>query len=105
MVIQVLHCAHCQSQNVIRHGKDKADRQRYRCHDCRRTFQDAQEQASRRARRAETQARALAAYQERASMRGVCRLFGIGRNTLSGWLKKSPPLTAAPRDAGPRPTR
>lgn len=22
-------------------------------------------------------------------MRGVCRLFGIGRNTLSGWLKKS----------------
>ena len=39
MVIQVLHCAHCQSQNVIRHGKDKAGRQRYRCHDCRRTRQ------------------------------------------------------------------
>ena len=44
MVIQVLHCAHCQGQNVIRHGKDKAGRQRYRYHDCRRTFQGAQEQ-------------------------------------------------------------
>jgi len=105
MVIQVLHCAHCQSQNVIRHGKDKAGRQRYRCHDCRRTFQGAQEQVGHRARRAEIQARALAAYQERASMRGVCRLFGIGRNTLSGWLKKSPPLAAAPRDSGSRSPR
>ena len=43
--------------------------------------------------------------QERASMRGVCRLFGIGRNTLSGWLKKSPPLAAAPRDSGSRSPR
>ena len=105
MVIQVLHCAHCQSQNVIRHGKDKAGRQRFRCHDCRRTFQDTREQAGRRARRAEIQARALAAYQERCSMRGVCRLFGIGRNTLSGWLKKSQPVAAAPRDAGSLPPR
>ena len=36
--------------------------------------------------RQQLQAHALAAYQERASMRGVCRLFGVGRNTLSGWL-------------------
>ncbi len=105
MVIQVLHCAHCRSLNVIRYGKDKADRQRYRCRDCRRTFQDAQEQADRRARRAQLQAQALADYQERASMRGVCRVFGIGRNTLSGWLKKSPPVAAAHPDAGPRSPR
>ena len=101
MVIQVLHCAHCQSQNVIRHGKDKVGRQRYRCHDCRRTFQGAQEQVGHRARRAEIQARALAAYQERASMRGVCRLFGIGRNTLSGWLKKARQLPPLPETLAP----
>lgn len=104
-VIQVIHCAHCQSQNVIRHGRDKAGRQRYRCHDCRRTCGDPQVQADSRARREQLQAHALAAYRERASMRGVCRIFGVGRNTLSGWLKKSQPVAAAPRDAGFRPSR
>ncbi len=98
MVIQILHCAHCQSQNVIRHGKDRADRQRYLCHDCGRTFQEPD---GSRASREDLQARALAAYQERASMRGVCRLFGIGRNTLSGWLKKSQSVAAAYADPGP----
>lgn len=95
MVIQVLHCRHCDGQNVIRHGKDKAGRQRYRCHDCRRTFQERAERHSPQFR-----ARVLAAYQERASnhssMRGVCRIFGIGRNTLSGWIKKTQPTAAAP---------
>jgi len=98
MVIQVLHCRHCDSQNVIRHGRDKAGRQRFLCHDCRRTFE---EQAGRRAHTDEFKARALAAYQERCSMRGVCRLFGVGRNTLSGWIKKSLPPAAPLRDAGP----
>ncbi len=87
----------------------KAGHQRYRCHDCRRTFGNPQEQADSRAQREQLQAHALAAYQERASMRGVCRIFGVGRNTLSGWLKteilKSLPVAAAHGDAGPGPTR
>ena len=101
MVIQVLHCGHCQSQNVIRHGKDRAGHQRYLCHDCRRTFQ---EQTGSPTHSAEFQTRVLAAYQERASMRGVCRLFGIGRNTLSEWLKKSQPVAPAHPDPCPRRT-
>ena len=32
----------------------------------------------------------LRAYEERASLRGVRRIFGISRTTLSGWLKKKP---------------
>ena len=99
MVIQVLCCRHCQSQNVIRHGADASGTQRYRCRDCTRTFRA---QPKSRTRPEEFQATVLAAYQERASMRGVCRLFGIGRNTLSGWLKKSPPVAPAGRDAGSR---
>jgi transposase-like protein len=31
----------------------------------------------------------LAAYQERASMRGVARIFGISRNSLAELIKKS----------------
>jgi transposase-like protein len=86
MVIHILECRFCGGQNVIRHGTDKADRQRYRCHDCRRTFR---EHPGTRAHSPEFRQRVLAAYHERASMRGVCRVFGIGRNTLTGWLKKS----------------
>ena len=97
MVIQVLHCRHCQSQNVIRHGKDASGTQRYRCHDCTRTFR---QQPKSRTRPQEFQATVLAAYQERASMRGVCRILGIDRETLTNWLKKSQPLAAAHRDAG-----
>ncbi|MGI4791049.1 MAG: IS1/IS1595 family N-terminal zinc-binding domain-containing protein [Janthinobacterium lividum] len=92
MVIQVIACRHCHSQNVIRHGKDMADRQRFRCHDCHRTFL---QQPNPRTHSVAFQQRVLAAYQERASMRGVCRLFGIGRNTLSKWLKKSREPAAA----------
>ncbi len=31
----------------------------------------------------------LAAFHERCSLRGVCRIFGISRQTLMTWLKKS----------------
>ena len=31
----------------------------------------------------------IRAYQERSSMRGVSRTFGISRTTLGKWLKKS----------------
>jgi len=100
MVIQVLHCRHCQSQNIIRHGQDGNGKQRYLCHDCRRT---SREHPGDRTHSPQFRARVLAAYQERCSMRGVCRVFGIGRNTLSGWLKKSQPTAAALADAGPGP--
>ncbi|GAC1403034.1 MAG: hypothetical protein NVSMB56_18010 [Pyrinomonadaceae bacterium] len=30
----------------------------------------------------------LAAYQERSSLRGLTRTFGVSRNTVSGWLKE-----------------
>lgn len=30
----------------------------------------------------------LAAYNERSSMRGIQRTFGVSRNTLASWLKK-----------------
>jgi transposase-like protein len=70
MVIEILLCRHCQSQNVIKHGRDKRGVQRFRCHDCRRTFHKPEDD---RSYTADFRAQVLAAYQERASMRGVCR--------------------------------
>ncbi|MBK7543021.1 MAG: hypothetical protein IPP10_15280 [Candidatus Competibacteraceae bacterium] len=32
----------------------------------------------------------MRAYQERASLRGLTRIFGVSRNTVAKWLKKKP---------------
>jgi transposase-like protein len=34
MVIQVLHCRHCQSTDIVRHGTTRQGKQRYRCRAC-----------------------------------------------------------------------
>jgi transposase-like protein len=34
MVIQVLHCPHCQSTDIVRHGTTRHGKQRYRCRTC-----------------------------------------------------------------------
>ncbi len=89
MVTYMVHCRHCGETNNIRHGHDTVGIQRFRCHDGGRTFR---QQPGRRAYPEPQKAQILAAYHERCSMRGVSRVFGISRNTLSTWLKKSPEL-------------
>ena len=34
MVIQVLHCPHCQGTDIVRHGTTRQGKQRYRCRAC-----------------------------------------------------------------------
>lgn len=84
MVTLIVSCPDCQSQRVIRFGKTTGGHARYRCKDCGVTFSDAPE----RGHSQEFKERVLAAYQERASMRGIARTFGIGRTTLTRWLKE-----------------
>lgn len=102
MVIEILLCRHCQSNNVIKHGRDKRNVQRFRCHDCGRTFQKPEAD---RSYTPAFRAQVLAAYHERASMRGVSRVFGISRLTLGDWLKKSQGAAAAGPDVAARPPR
>jgi transposase-like protein len=102
MVIEIVPCRHCQSNNVIKHGRDKRAIQRFRCRDCGRTFQKPEAD---RGYTPAFRAQVLAAYQERASMRGVSRIFGISRITLGEWLKKSQDPAAAGPDVEARPAR
>lgn len=95
MVIHIVLCRYCQSQNVIRHGRVK-DVQRYRCHDCGRTFRQNPGSAS---YPKVLKAQVLATYQECPSMRGITRIFGVSRQTLSGWLKKSQSPASPASDA------
>jgi transposase-like protein len=34
MIIQVLHCSHCQGTDIVRHGTTRHGKQRYRCRPC-----------------------------------------------------------------------
>ena len=84
LTIQV-RCIDCDSPKVIRYGLTRHGVQRFRCHACGRLFIPPEQ---RRGYTPQFKEQVLAAYQERASMRGVSRTFGISRNTLTAWLKE-----------------
>src|SRR3954462_4862811 len=80
----------CDATNTIRHGYTTKGKQRYRCRTCssRSFVQDPASAAYDPARKEEI----LRAYHERASLRGISRIFGLSRNTLTPWLKKAEEL-------------
>ena len=86
MVTETLSCYHCGSVNLRRDGKAPNGKQKYFCRDCQK---GSRQNPAARAYSAEFQAQVLAAYHERCSQRGVCRIFGIAKQTLTDWLKKS----------------
>jgi transposase-like protein len=70
---------------VVRNGKTPDGRQRFRCRDCqRRSTANARSQGYPE----EQRELILRAYQERSSLRGLSRTFGVSRNTVTSWLKK-----------------
>ena len=92
MVTQIISCYHCQSIHLVKHGRTRNDKQRDKWKDCGRS---RREQPQAPGDSAEQREQILRAYQERSSLRGLTRTFGVARNTVSGWLKKAltlPPL-------------
>jgi len=94
-------CPHCASQNIIKNGRNPKGKQQYRCKDCGKSgvlnptvpyTEEEKEQI-------------LAAYHERPSMRGIERMFGVARQTLAVWLKKSHRLANGHRHALARKSR
>jgi transposase-like protein len=86
MVTITLHCPHCQSEALVRNGHAPNGKQLYRCRECgRQSRETPTPNAYPQARRQEI----LHAYQERSSLRGLTRTFGVSRTTVSNWIKKS----------------
>ena len=86
MTTITVKCVHCQSNNVVRNGRTANDKQRYWCKDCgKRSRENPQPLGYSEAEREKI----LRTYQERSSLRGLTRIFGVSRNTVSNWLKKS----------------
>ena len=81
-----LKCYHCGGERLARNGLTQNGKQRYLCFDCRRMSRN-DPQAN--GYTEEERERILRAYHERSSLRGLSRTFGVSRNTVTSWLKKS----------------
>ncbi len=89
-------CPNCLSLSVRLFGH-QGGKQRYRCRACNKTWR---ENPNNRATDPQRKAMILAAYHERMSMRGLARTFGVSRNTVTRWLKKSQPVVASEPNTG-----
>lgn len=101
-VTLTLHCPSCTSDQLIKYGITPNGKQRYRCRGCGRQHRADPAPNGYPPEQREV---ILRAYQERSSLRGLSRTFGVSRSTVSGWIKKSPDAAAAGYDTAARPSR
>lgn len=88
-----LRCRHCGSDQLVKNGFAPNGKQKYLCNACRRQSRD---NPALPGYSEERKREILRAYQERSSLRGLQRTFGVHRDTVSGWLKKRSPEAARP---------
>ncbi len=78
-------CRHCGDVALVKYGIAPNGKQKYRCRTCGRQSRENPELPGYAAERREE---ILRAYQERSSLRGLERTFGVARSTVIAWLKK-----------------
>ncbi len=77
-------CRKCQSEAIVKNGANGSGSPQYHCKTCgaygvlepRQDYTEEEKEII------------IKAYQERSSMRGIERTFGVCRQTLNAWLKK-----------------
>ena len=87
MIVETIRhvCTGCGSEDIVKNGKNRYGKQQFKCKAC---GKQAVLQLS--VKYIETRkAEILAAYQERASMHGISRIYGVSRQILASWLKKA----------------
>jgi IS1 family transposase/transposase-like protein len=82
---KIYSCPKCGSENIIKNGHGENGKQKFHCKDCNKWGRlDAAPKYSE-----EKKEEIMRSYSERASMRGVERIFHVSRHTLAKWLKKA----------------
>ena len=86
MVTETITRRHCGSADIVKNGlAPNNGKQKYLCHTCgRQSREDPSPNGYTEARKEEI----LRAYQERSSLRGLRRTFGVSPTTVISWLKK-----------------
>ena len=95
MVITTVHCPHCGSEDIVRNGRSPHGKQKYRCKEGNR---QSRENPTPHAYSEERREEILRAYEERSSLRGIERTFGVSRTSVIGWMKKSRKAASAERN-------
>lgn len=81
--VKIRYCPNCDSTDIIKNGTDYKGSQKYHCHYC-----GAYGTLDAKARYSENEKeQVLKAYQERVSMRGIRRIFGVVPKTLLRWIR------------------
>lgn len=92
MVSETVRCCHCGSERIVKNGKAPNGKQKYQCRDCGKA---SRADPSAKGYSEERKEEILRAYEERSSLRGLSRTFGVSRNTVTKWLKKSQDTAAS----------
>ena len=85
MVTVTIHCPHCGSEELKRNGHAPNGKQKYSCRACKK---QSRENPTPHAYSEKRREEILRAYEERSSLRGLKRTFGVSRGTVIGWIKK-----------------
>ena len=95
IITTICTCRVCGSEDIVRNGHNKCGNEQYHCHNCG-AYRVLETQQS--SYRAPFKAMVLRALHERASLRGVERIFHVCRQTIAKWIVKKvhslPPLRA-----------
>ena len=89
MVTTTVHGTYCGSEDIVRNGRSPNGKQKYRCKACKR---QSRENPTPHVYSKERREEILRAYEERSSLRGIERTFGVSRTSVIGWLKKAEAL-------------
>lgn len=85
MITITIHCPHCGSDALVRNGRAPQGKQKYLC---RAGPRQSREEPTPHAYSDERREEILRAYEERSSLRGLERTFGVSRKTIADWIKK-----------------
>jgi transposase-like protein len=99
MITVTVYCSHCGSEDVVRNGRAPNGKQKYRCRACKK---QSRENPTSNAYPEERREEILRAYEERSSLRGLERTFGVSRASVISWIKKG--RQAAGLERNPRNT-
>lgn len=91
MVTTTVHCPHCGSEEIVRNGRSPNGKQKYRCKECKK---QSRENPTPHAYSEERREEILRAYEERSSLRGIERTFGVSRTKVDWMAKKSRKVTS-----------
>ena len=84
MISEIYSCHKCGSTNIVKNGNNRNGQARYKCKDCRVSRVLIHKPKYTEEQREEI----LRAYMEKSSIRGVCRIFGCSKQSITNWVKK-----------------